>query len=74
MVIAALVPVVLSSYGVDGHSLWFISSLIFLVLIWAIIVLSLRMPENRAMTARQARSSPAMAAVFWVLLDRSSSR
>lgn len=69
VVIAALVPVILGSYGVTGRALWFVSSLIFLALIWAVIVLSLRRPENRALTAQQARSNPAMAAVFWILLE-----
>lgn len=69
VVIAALVPVVLNSYGMTGHSLWFISSLIFLALIWAVIILSLRRPENRAMSVQQARSNPLMAAFFWILLE-----
>ncbi|MCB0254389.1 MAG: hypothetical protein H6649_11000 [Caldilineae bacterium] len=69
VVIAALLPVVLGSFGVTGHRLWFSSSLLFLALIWAVIALSLRRPENRALTAQQARSSPVMAAFFWILLE-----
>lgn len=69
VVVAALLPVGLSRYGVVGRSLWFICSLIFLILVWAVIVLSLRRPENRQVMISQARASPAMAAFFWLLLE-----
>jgi len=69
VVVAALVPVVLGGYGIAGHGLWFASSLIFLVLNGAVIVLSLRRPENRTLMAGQARANPATAAFFWLLLE-----
>lgn len=69
VIVAALVPVGLGRYGVTGHNLWFLCSLIFLVLIWAVIILSLRRPENRELTITQARASPVMAAFFWLLLE-----
>ena len=68
-VVAALLPVGLSRYGVSGHSLWFLCSLVFLLLVWAVIVLSLRRPENRQVMISQTRASPAMAAFFWLLLE-----
>ena len=58
VVVAALVPVALASYGISGQSLWFISSLVFLGLSWAVIVLSLRAPENRSLMASRARQRP----------------
>jgi len=57
VIVAALLPVGLSRYGVGGHSLWFLSSLIFLLLVWAVIVLSLRRPENRRIVASEARAT-----------------
>lgn len=69
VIVAALLPVGLSRYGVSGHSLWLICSLIFLGLAWAVIVLSLRRPENRQVMIAQARTSPAMSAFFWLLLE-----
>ena len=66
---AALVPVVLASYGVTGHSLWFASSLVFLLLIWIVIILSLRNPENRELLASETKASPFASALFWVLLE-----
>jgi len=69
VVVASLLPVGLSRYGVSGHGLWFTGSLIFLVLSWAVIVLSLRRPENREVMITQARAAPGMAAFFWLLLE-----
>lgn len=69
VVVAALLPVGLSRYGVSGHSLWFTCSLVFLVLGWAVIILSLRRPENRQVMISQTRASPAMAVFFWLLLE-----
>jgi len=69
VIVAALLPVGLSRYGVTGHSLWLICSLIFLFLIWAAGIMGLRRPENRAMVVTQARTSPVMTAFFWLLLE-----
>jgi O-antigen/teichoic acid export membrane protein len=69
VLVAALIPVGLERYGLTGRSLWFTSSLLFLLLSWVVIVLSLRKPENRQMVTAQARSSPLLAAFFWLLLE-----
>jgi len=69
VLVAALIPILLGRYGVTGHGLWFISSLIFLVISWAVIVLSLRWPESRELVLTQTRSSPLLAAFFWLLLE-----
>lgn len=34
VVVTALFPVILVGYGIDGHGLWLLSSLVFLVLWW----------------------------------------
>ncbi len=69
VMVAALIPIGLDSYGLKGRSLWFVSSALFLALSWAVIVLSLRRPENRQVTVAQARSSPLKAIFWWVLLE-----
>lgn len=69
VIVAALVPVALSRYGMSDRAMWFFSSLIFLIISWAVIVLSLRRPENRALVVDQARTTPYRAIFFWVLLE-----
>jgi hypothetical protein len=48
VVIAALVPVIVGGYGVTGHTLWVVCSLLALVLFAAIIIVVRRTPEHRA--------------------------
>lgn len=69
VIVAALVPVALSEYGLSGHALWFLASLIFLALIWAVIGLSLRTPENRQLMIGEARTNPLSAIFFWLWLE-----
>ena len=69
VIIASLIPVLLSSYGLSGHKLWFTSSLLFLFLNLAVIILSVLRPENRVLMAAQSRANPLMAAFFWLLLE-----
>lgn len=67
VVVAALVPVGLGAYEIAGHTLWLVSSIVYLVLNWTVIYLALRRPENRQLAAAQARTKPLMAALFWVM-------
>ncbi|MEJ2303905.1 MAG: hypothetical protein P8Y14_20445 [Anaerolineales bacterium] len=69
VMVAALIPIGLDRYHLSSHNLWFVSSLVFLVISWAVIVLSLRRPENRQLMIAQARSSPMKAMFFWLLLE-----
>jgi hypothetical protein len=69
VIIAALIPVVLSSYGLSEDNLWFISSSSFLILNIAVIILSLLRSENRVLLAAQSRANPLTAAFFWLLLE-----
>lgn len=43
--VAALMPVGFSLYGFTNHDLLFVCSLIFLLLVWAMSLLSLRKPD-----------------------------
>jgi hypothetical protein len=69
VMVAALIPVGLDRYRVTGRLLWFVSSLVFLAISWAVIVLSLRRPENRQMMIAAARSNPMKAVFFWLFLE-----
>jgi len=69
VIVAALIPVVLSSYGLSEDHLWFISSFSFLILNLGVIILSLLRSENRVLLAAQSRANPLTAAFFWLLLE-----
>jgi hypothetical protein len=69
VIIAALIPIGFDLYGISGHILWFLCSLIFLILNWVVIILGLRNPENRELMINQMRASPVMAVFFWLLLE-----
>ena len=69
VLVAGLIPVGLDHYGITGRSLWFISSLVFLILSWGVNLLSLRRTESRQLVLAQLRSRPLNAAFFWLLLE-----
>ncbi len=69
VIVAALIPVVLRSYGLAENNLWFISSFCFVILNAAVIILSLLRPENRVLLAAQSRAYPLTAVFFWLLLE-----
>ena len=48
VVIAALAPIIISSYDLTGHELWLVCSLLALALLVVMIVVFARTPENRA--------------------------
>lgn len=67
VVVAALIPVGLGFYGVEGHGLWVASGLIYLVLNWVVIAFALQRSSNRELARAQARRNPLGAAFFWSL-------
>ena len=69
VIVASLIPVGISRYGVTGHSLWLICSIIFLFLLWTMALLSLRKSKYRKLLADQSRESPLMNLFFWVCLE-----
>ena len=69
IIVASLIPIGLNYYGITGHNLWFICSLVFLVLNWVMAILSLRNPENRAFTINWFRTKPIIAVLFFLLLE-----
>jgi hypothetical protein len=69
VIIAALIPVILSSYGLSQDHLWFINSFSFLILNAVVIILLLPRSGNRVFLAAQSRANPLTAAFFWLLLE-----
>ena len=52
VVVVALVPVTLSHYGITGHEVWLLSSLVFLAVYWGTFAVEIvRVPETRTLAA-----------------------
>ena len=67
VVIAALIPILVSGYGVSSHELWLLCSLLALVLLAVMIVVNGRAPENLAeIAAKRVATKPAMWAVVYL--------
>jgi hypothetical protein len=58
VVIAALAPTVIGSYGVAGHELWLACSLLALALFSVMVVVFSLTPENQAERARLSSALP----------------
>lgn len=69
VIVASLVPVAISRYDVDEGTAWFLSSLVFLVLSWAVILLAARSREGRQLILTQARDRPVASSFFWLALE-----
>ena len=69
VLVAALIPVLLSHYGLAGRVLWSWSSGAFLVICWTAILAPLCDAETRTAIKDDTKTSPVVAAVFWVLLE-----
>ena len=74
VVIAALTPVLVSSYGVSGHELWLVGSLLALALLIVMMLVFLWAPENQEVLADNLAHVPrvltalVMAPTVWVPL------
>jgi hypothetical protein len=71
VIVAALLPLVISRYDVDEPTLWRASSLLFLLLSWAVIVIAVRSGGNREVIRSQAQRNPRSSAFFWLVLELS---
>jgi len=58
VVIAALSPVIVSRYGITGHQLWLVCSLLSVVIFAVMLTVNGRAPENRADTAAILAAAP----------------
>jgi hypothetical protein len=69
IIIASLVPIAFSLYGIIDHNLWFLSSLIYYFLNWIVIILSFRDPMNRELMRTETQTNPVLSILFWLLLE-----
>jgi hypothetical protein len=69
VIVASLIPVGISRYGLAGHDFWLVCSIIFLVLVWAQILISLSKAKNRKLLAIQTLENPIVSMFFWILLE-----
>jgi hypothetical protein len=69
VLVAAVVPVGLSHYGLTGRALWGWSSGAFLLFIWTTILGVHRDREHREWAKADAKANPALAILFWVFLE-----
>jgi hypothetical protein len=74
VVIVALAPIIVSSYGLKSHDLWLVSSLLALTLLVVMLVVFARTPENLAVLADNLATVPpavtalVMVPTFWAPL------
>lgn len=69
VIVAALLPIGLSRYGINGHTLWFSCAVIYLLLNWAVSIHSIRKPEIRKYLKTQSKESPIISIFFWLILE-----
>jgi hypothetical protein len=69
VLVAALLPIGLSRYGLTGHTLWFSCSIIYLLLNWAVSIHFIRKPEIRKYLKTQSKDSPIISMFFWLVLE-----
>lgn len=69
VIVASLIPIAFDRYGITGHIFWFLCSLIFFFLNWAVIIFSLRNPENKEAAVNQIKSNKVLTILFWILLE-----
>ena len=58
VVIAALAPVIVSSYEITGHELWLVASVLALALFVVMIIVNARAPENLEEIAANLAATP----------------
>lgn len=58
VVVAALTPIIVNSYGVSGHELWLIGSLLALALLVVMMAVFLWAPENQEVLADNLANVP----------------
>jgi uncharacterized membrane protein YhdT len=69
VIVAALMPIGLSRYGISGHTLWFSCSIIYLLLNWTVSIHSIIKPEIRKILKEQSKDNPILTMFFWIILE-----
>ena len=68
VVVAALAPVIVSRYGISGHGLWTLCSLVALALFLGIWMVNERAPESRELGVAYSRAQTVVVAASNLLL------
>ena len=69
VIVAALFPVGLAGYGLTVRTLWLVSSLSFLLLIWVVIITSIRNLDHENIAVINFKRNPVIVIIFWILLE-----
>ncbi len=69
VLVAALIPVALSRYGLTDRTLWGCSSAAFLVMTWIAILGQLQDSKSRAWAMAYAKTHPKLTTFFWVFFE-----
>jgi hypothetical protein len=70
VIVVTLVPVTLSHYGITGHEVWLLSSLVFLAVYWGTFAVEIvRVPETRTLAAATPGARRAVSMLLFVPLN-----
>jgi len=70
VIVVALVPVTLSHYGITGHEVWLLSSLVFLAVYWGTFAVEIvRVPETRTLAAATPRTRQAVSTLLFAPMN-----
>ena len=69
VIVASLIPVGISRYGIISHDLWLICSIVFFILMQAMWIISMRKPKYRKLAREKTRESPLMNLFFLFFLE-----
>jgi hypothetical protein len=67
VVIAALAPIIVSRYGVAGHELWLVNSLVALAIFGVMLVINATTPEIKADRAEAFATTPLVRLLLWAV-------
>ncbi|MCJ7711727.1 MAG: hypothetical protein MUQ32_12965 [Chloroflexi bacterium] len=70
VIVAALAPVTLSHYGITGHEVWLLSSLVFVAVFWGTFAVEIvRVPESRAVGLATPWARRAVSGLLYVPMN-----
>ena len=67
--LASLLPLGLAALELDDRTVWLVSSVGFLVMLWTVGVRGLLRPENRAQLTAWRTNRPVVFRSFWILME-----
>ncbi len=69
VIVGALIPILLSRFGIDGHNLWLLCGVTYFSLNLVFSIWSLRKPEVRRLVFTDVAANPTVSLFFWLLLE-----